>query len=513
MEPLLEFYKSVLSFAGLEVDENGFVHARGGDTPVITVGDKVMVIPTRNHLEKLATDKEYFHPLTEDPMVAMPKYLDVYAYRLNGALNVRFAELVIELYNLANSPARSAEMLENPVRLEILKNVVGTEPTEKKTQEFLNFIVAQMKSKVSGAFLQITAGRGAIYKGRKQSRVGFTSFKLYTEVKKDITLLRKDVTHKNLSKENGEMFVQLYEAIFPGLDNAEEYNYGFESGPYPFFSTYLCTALKLAENLNRILEAFRDVMGSDLDPLDLSWYAAFEDKANLGRLAKMVPRLDGSVNLIDPKRLEDPTVDKEVKPTAVPVAVPTQVVASSQPANAPKPTTPAGRQRVEMKEWLSANGAPSAMGQAGTAMEVRRRHNEGYAIWYADFMSKNNGVGPAGMPHPSQVQGLAPFYQGCDPRVLQFGNPQYVQQPQLVYNAQGQPIGYAPPPQQQQQWGNGWGTPQQQWGNNGGWNTPQQQWGNNNQGGWRSQGFSNGNNNGWNNQQNTHSGQVLEGVV
>ena len=47
MEKLVHFYKQVLDFAGMSVDENGFVHSFGVDRPVVTVEDKVMVIPTR----------------------------------------------------------------------------------------------------------------------------------------------------------------------------------------------------------------------------------------------------------------------------------------------------------------------------------------------------------------------------------------------------------------------------------------------------------------------------------
>lgn len=445
MEKLVHFYKQVLDFAGMSVDENGFVHSFGVDRPVVTVEDKVMVIPTRTQLASLSDDKEVFHPLTEDVFLAMPKYLRTYLYRLNGVLNVRFAELLVELYNFVNSSAKDSALSENPARLQILRNVQGTEASEKKTEEFVMFVAKQLSENPSGCFLEISAARGALYKGKKQARVGFTAFKLYHELKEDLTKLRKDAKFKNLCKENNQILVQLYEAIFPGLDQPEEYNWPYETGPYPFFTTILNTALRLAIELNRVTDAFEGVSDTDLTPLPLDWVSTFEDKTELAKIGRMVGRLDNDVALVPAKEANTAGADERAQPlTRQTAALPVNVAETK--VSGPKPTKVEDN-RPSMEEWLSTRGQYSAMGAAGARMEAVNRHNRGYAAFIADFMQKNNNMMPAGFPPPSTIPNgaVAPMYPGADPAILMVLQPPAVQQPQMVQqpvlNQYGQVVG------------------------------------------------------------------------
>ena len=192
MQPLIDFYTQLMEFAGLRVDEKGFIHGESTEANIVQIDGKLLALPTRNQLSKLTPDVEIFHPLSEDTLVKMSKPLSAYIYRLNGKLNTRFAELMVELKNVACSPSKTVELSRHPERLEIVRNIEGTETTPEKDKEFLSFITSRLSEDPSRAFFHIALGRGGTYKGKKQSRVGYVSFPLYTALREDTEKPRKD---------------------------------------------------------------------------------------------------------------------------------------------------------------------------------------------------------------------------------------------------------------------------------------------------------------------------------
>ena len=471
MQPLIDFYTQLMGFAGLRVDEKGFIHGESTEANIVQIDGKLLALPTRNQLSKLTSDVEIFHPLSEDTLVKMSKPLSAYIYRLNGKLNTRFAELMVELKNVACSPSKAVELSRHPERLEIVRNIEGTETTPEKDKEFLSFITSRLTEDPSRAFFHIALGRGGMYKGKKQSRVGYVSFPLYTALREDMEKPRKDAKYKSLSKEHCKMIVQMYEAVFPELGVPEEYNYGYESGPYPFFSALMNTSLKLALALNRINEAFEDMFSlEDFEPLQLNWVKTFEDKELLGRLSKMVSNLDQDTEIYRP----------DSKPATI-SATPTahqQVVVNNAVTPVPQQETAKKATASSFDEWMAKKGVPSTMGMHGTVIEVTRKHNEGYRNWFMAFLKANAGMAPANMPHPDQVPSgaMAPPYPGMAPipqvpglapasPVVAAGWGQPVQpaanpwgQPQA--NAWGQPVAQPAPNPWGQPQVNAWGQPQ-----------------------------------------------------
>lgn len=507
MDALNQFYADVLAFAGLHPDHKGVVLTES-NKPVILQGGAMMVLPYREQLLSLTDDKEVFHPLSEDTLVKMSKPLMEYQTCLNIELNVTFATIAMELAAIACSPARNREMASHPERLGVLRSIEakGSENlTMEKNEKLLNWIV-KMLSDNPTPFFVFSARRGGEYKGERQTRTGYTSFSLYHKLKEDLNVARKDSQFPQLSKEQVGMLVQIYETVFPNIQDPEGYNFGYNSGAYPFFSTVLGTAHKLAEPLNRIIHIFQGTFSSEDDskPLNLSWKEVFDDKEALNKLRYLVGNLDKTSELEKgPARVETPKPAPAAAPTpSAPAPAPTPVAQTT-------PTKVTGRERVPLDEFLKTKGANSGLAMQGNMIATIEAHNRGYVQWFTSVCQQQNGLPPAGFPHPSQIpQGAqAPMYPGSPlaamqppqqaqmmyqqpPQVNAWGQPVapqqvvYQQAPQV--NAWGQPVApqqmvYQQPQvvQQQQNWGqpmvyqqpqvNAWGQPVQQTA----WNQPQ----------------------------------------
>lgn len=481
MEALNRFYKDVLDFAGLKVNQKGLVLNENNE-PVIVGEGNMLVIPTRDQLVSLTEDKEVFHPLSEDTLVKMSKPLVEYQKYLNIELNVLFAALVNELIGIACSPSRNREMASNPDRLKILRSIEGKgsdSMTLEKNEKLLTFIVKQLSKNPTGAFLHFTVRRGGEYKGQRQARVGYTSFDLYYQLKEDLKRLRKDSEFPALSGEQIGMITAIYETVFPGIEDREAYNYGYPSGPYPFFTTLLNTAGKLAEALNKVIYTFKGALSDtdDIKPMNMDWKEVFDDKDALNKLRYMVGNLDKDAELEKgPAR-----VDVSQQPTPAPVQeTRVQTTYTPTPIQEQRPTgKTTGRERVSIEDWVKQKAAPSALGFQGNVMDATKRHNEGYSAWYAQATANNRGIPPYGLPHPSQIPPgqTAPMYPGSplgnvgmvaqpvQPQVYQGQMPMqpqvYPGQPQTqpVY---GQPVYGQPVYSQPQPTVDAWGRPIQQ---------------------------------------------------
>lgn len=525
--PLVEFYQNVLAFANLHGDDKGYVRSNGGEKPIITVQTRWLVLPTRDQLRALTPDKEVFHPLGESSFTRISDALTTYIYRLNGALNTRFAETVWELHKFCTSPKKQVNM--TPAQLKIIRNVTADEET-KPDDSFSRFLAQQIAKNPSSAFVNITLGRGAMFRGQKKSRVGFVSFPLYRSIKEDLEKPRKESEFEGVSKKTLELVLQLYEAIFPGLDIPEEYGFGYETGLAPWFTTLMHTAGGLADSLNQVIEAFRDDFAADdFEPMNMKWLAVLQNQTEISRLSRMAqnteidPIMEGApvpthrqATHVTPAVAATPEVAVPAAAKvpffggatgAAPYVAPTQQTGYGRPEAQQK-----GRARVPFDQWKSQHGTPSALGATGVVMEAIRRYNEGYAQFYANHIQQWN-MPPAGMPNPQSIppNQPAPPYPGCPQLPLIPGltapmaAPGFGQQPQQQWAQPGmqmqpqqfgmQPQQMPPPgtwvqtpqgavmvpyPQQQGQfnmqpqqaqagWGQVWGQPaqpqqQQQWG-------------------------------------------------
>lgn len=470
MENLVSFYEDVLALADFKADANGFVHLSDTDGDIIKIDGKTLVIPTREQLRSLDNSKEVFHPLTEDTLVKMTKPMMTFTKYVNARLNVKLGELFIGIRNLTHSTAVKNDIVKYPELLEFLCNIKGGETNDKTSGEFLKFIVKNIEESPAKAFIEISLARGGMLNGQKFSRVGYVTFPLYKKVMADIDKPRNQ-SELNLPKDSLLVIRDIYRAIFPELTVSQNsYDYGFENGPYPFFSTLLRTVKKLVMNINRAVDLCNLIWVNDVpsEKLPTEWINKFEDKEGLSKIARLVPNLDSDTAKYEASKENGRPIANTVKETKATIA---QVIQET-PVEAPKPTTTS--RTIDPNEWMQKKSVPSQMGAYGSTVEAVRRHNEAYKQFYMNFLKTNNNIPPMGFPHPDTIPAgqMAPQFPGMPgqavlqqpmqpvpmqtPQVNAWG--QAVVQPQL--NAWGQPVQPAMAAMPQQL--NAWGQPIQQ---------------------------------------------------
>lgn len=513
MSQLIEFYKDVLSLANLVPDEKGYIRATTKDKPIVTVENRLWVLPTQEHQTTLTSDKEIFHPLSENTILRLSKTMEVFTYRVNGALNTRFAELAFGLKNFCSSPAKQANI--SKAQLNIARSIQYEEEIRKEEtgiDPFLSFLLNQLSKNPSETFVNISLARGGFYKGVKKSRVGIVTFPFYRKLKEDEDKTKKESEIQNLSKKHIKLLIQIYEAIFPGLDISEEYNYACEGGPAPFFVTLMQSAGGLSDAMNLVLEAFENEDGfSELNSINMKWKKVVDSHNEMQRLSRFAPNTEveqisekQSLTPIPIETKPTPTVSTQQEtsiPYAGPVVVQPPGFQQTQPQQVSQQTgltgrQPTGRPRVPYEDWAKKSAQPSQMGVNASMTAAVQRYNQAYEQYYATHM-RQYGVAPANMPHPSNIPkgALAPYFHGAPPMPQLPGAPQqgYPQQgfPQQGYSQQGYPQMQAPPvmydqygrpmmtPQPNVYMGqqvsmspNAWGQPQQP---QVGWGQPQQQ--------------------------------------
>ncbi len=455
MENLVSFYEDVLALADFKIDENGFVHLSNTDGDIIKIDGKTLVIPTREQLRSLDNNKEVFHPLTEDTLVKMTKPMMTFTKYVNASLNVKLAELFIGIRNLTHSTAIKNDITKHPELLEFLCNIKGGEASDKTSNEFLKFIVKNIEEAPSKAFIEISLARGGMLNGQKFSRVGYVTFPLYKKVMTDIDKPRNQ-SELNLPKDSLLIIRDIYRAIFPELTVSQSsYDYGFENGPYPFFSTLLRTAKKLVMNINRAIDLCNLIWVNDVptEKLPTNWIDKFEDKEQLSKIARLVPNLDSDTAKYEASKENGRPIPSTVKETKATIA---QVIQET-PVQAPKPTT--NSRTIDPNEWMQKKSVPSQMGAYGSSIEAVRKHNEAYRVFYLNFLKANNNIPPMGFPHPDTIPAgqMAPAFPGMPGQQMapQQMQPVPMQAPQV--NAWGQPVQM---PMQQPQL-NAWGQPMQ----------------------------------------------------
>ena len=105
---LLDLYKRMLPLIGLETVKGGGIVMESTGEPVI-VGSKELVLPLTAHLRG-DTDKQIFHPMTEDMTMGVSLVLQTYVSHANSWLNFMIAEVIKESCIKAIEPVSASEV-------------------------------------------------------------------------------------------------------------------------------------------------------------------------------------------------------------------------------------------------------------------------------------------------------------------------------------------------------------------------------------------------------------------
>ena len=288
---LLELYTSVLKFCGFTVDEHGFIYTEldNHKDPAFINGMR-MILPKDEVLRRFNPSEQIvFHPLTENILRGESDVVQHMKRALNIKLNFTIGMVGQELLRIVASQALHAKL--TPEQAEILLQIKDCD--EKAVTNFTSLMLSRINQDAERTFVNIYLKRGGTFKEKRYSRVGIVSFPLFAD-------LLEDKVEKIRVKDN-TTYQQLFNYMFPGLDRAEEYNFGSDSTVAPYLEALLRSAANVASRLNDLIMLYKEhIDGGESLMFDADWIDAFSDLNALVPEIRRIPVQagnDGSLNV------------------------------------------------------------------------------------------------------------------------------------------------------------------------------------------------------------------------
>ena len=347
---ILEIYRSILKFAGLEADASGYVRLVGDDSKdQFLVNGKALVLPTDEQLRSMNTDQKMaFHPLAESTIRGESPIIQKLKDTINTNLGLRFGYLGPELIRIVSSTAIQQRL--SPEQAEVIIRIKDADETT--IVNWNNTLRQLVLKRPTRGFLNVFLRRGGDYQGQKYSRVGITTFPFYKE------LLTGEQDVAKIRKKDYPTFIQIHQAIFPEIDIDEAYNYGFRGQVAPFLCTLLITAAKLAFRMNEMVELFKDYFeDADMIRSDVSWLSSIEHADDLSSLIRRIPLQEGNDGSL--------VLTEQPQTASSPAAVPVNQAVPVAPV--PVPQAPVAPPQAPVQQWQ----APQPQWQAPAPVQAQ----------------------------------------------------------------------------------------------------------------------------------------------
>lgn len=257
MADYVDFYKSVVRYAGMTYDEDGYIYnvTMKGKKPA-TVKGKHLCLPTQNHTMNMNDQKIIFHPLNEvftngvsDIVTSLKTAINI---KLNYTVGYICATLLTLVANRAEHSKLSVEQLE-------LMKVIG-EVDEKSGKDFLKIMTDNCVDKSDNLYCNIFLKiDGVLPDGTRTNRLGV--FSKSVPYDKEFVKGASKIRSRNIN--DVVNFKNIFEFVLPGGDS--EYNATGTRATSTFIEALLCTSLNVSCKLNYVYNLFRDYMDEELN--------------------------------------------------------------------------------------------------------------------------------------------------------------------------------------------------------------------------------------------------------
>lgn len=420
---LLEVYRSILNYAGLDTDSDGFISAIIGDdrSPAMLNGER-MVLPLDAHLRN-PKDKVIFHPLSENILRGESDIIIKLRDVINIRLNYTFGIVCCGLMHLAASTELHHKL--TPDQSELLIALGDVDTTSVKN--FMSIMAEAIKNQANKLYLNIYLKRGGTINGKRYSRAGIITFNFFEELSKDVT----ELYNVKFRSKDRLTYLKLYQFILSEIKpGCTDYNRGSDSTVAPYLDALMKTSMTIASRLNDILEQYKDFIENAEDILfNGDWVETFENLNDLNSEMRLIPAQVGNEGAVM-------QADKPAPPAAsvLPVNVPTTAptLPMSYPANQYQPAPPQlppVREHNGRLDWQSVVQHNPMVGAAGNALGGYMAQQQYYAqpqfqpAAWASAPSNQYPQQPQQYPQPYQQHYPQPYPSAQYP---QSGNMGYV---------------------------------------------------------------------------------------
>jgi len=287
---LNDIYRSILAFAGIQVDSDGFAYTQYKDSKKpFLIKNQRLALPTQENLKNFQPGEMIiFHPLSENIAQGESEVISKLKYSINVRLNYTFGIISQSLLSIVNNVDLHKNL--NPDQTELLIEIGSVDQTSMTN--FTKIMLAVINENPDSGFLNIYLRRGGRVFDKKYSRAGIVNFSLYKELKESTNNTIKGIKVREKDK---ELFLKIYKFIFPKIDQPQAYDYGSESSTAPFLDSLMKTALNIAGRFNDILDMFEKEIDSSSDLVfDSDWVSKFDNLDALIPEIRRIPMQHGN---------------------------------------------------------------------------------------------------------------------------------------------------------------------------------------------------------------------------
>lgn len=385
-----EIYKSVLSFAGMTADEYGFVSVNlvGKQVPT-EISGKRLTLPTRENLSK-PEGKIFFHAFSENALHGESEVFKKYKDVVNTRLNLSIGFLMLNLLNIVVSPSIHPKL--TPEQKELLK-VIG-DPNDKSYEDLNMWIQREARKDPSMMFTNIYIKRGGYFGGEKHGRVAIVSFPFHS--------LLKQESIPNMRKRDVPVFNNLFEFIFPEVEEEEYYNAPSNSMTAPYMESLLRSAHKISSRINEVANLYKDYI-TDIEDLtfDLSWTEQFDE---IDKLKGVILEIPPQVGNEGARSIVDKRTDEQFKP------VNTSAIQVEQPQPTPQPAP------QPVQEQVVPGPAPTPVQSAPGPVTGSKTKVDFNTLMGQQYQSQPQAPQYQTPMQPGMYQGQ-PMYPGQQPNI------------------------------------------------------------------------------------------------
>lgn len=427
---LLNVYKSILSYAGLDTNEDGYAYYKGDPSKPTILNGARLVLPTQEHLKNPSDEKLLFHPLVEDIVRGETEVVKKLRKNINVRLNLTIGILASNLLQLVASPAEHSKL--TPEQGQLLTSI--SDADEKTVSNLLTYIQCNSNEKNDRMFVNLFLKRGGALKDKKYNRLAVVHFPFYNDL--------NDGKIEKIRVKDKVPLKQIMEFIFPDIAEVDAYSYGSDGSTAPFLEALMVGSGKMADRLNELILLYKNfIENHEVLMFDLDWVDSFMDLDKLKPEIRQIPRqraAEASLDLItnEPAR---PQVNQIQQP---------QMQYQPQPMNQvpqfmPQPPKPALSETGKGLDFRSLVRASPHIAMAPNPLVPAMMQQRGMQMQQVQERAPSWAVSQQPMGYPQQqmqpMQQMQQPYQGYPPQ-QNMGFNQGFAQPMQSYNQGSQTV-------------------------------------------------------------------------
>lgn len=390
---LQKLYKDILAYAAMSADNEGYISVGVGVGSVVPAlvstvvdnkpGPKLrLVMPTQANLRSDQTGKLVFHPLAEKAIGDMSPTTACLRKNITIRTNFMLGNILSSLLSLAASPDLHHKL--TPEQLELVVALKTVDDSVVST--FVSLIVAGIKSAdADKLFVNVFVRRGGTYKNNRYARVGVTTFTMYNDLLKS----PNELYGIKLRPKDRDVFKALFEFVFPGIKEPEQYNFGSNDKVAPWLHALMFTTGLVAGRINDVVTEFKEYIDHAEETMfNADWIDDFQNLEALEVDIKRVP-YQHRVDLVQeehPALVAQPATGYQISSNNIqqqqqPQFQDKYIASNFNQVNA-RPNTPSlsydEKGRLDFRSVMAANPAIAAAANQFGAFNNSGQYNNGF---------------------------------------------------------------------------------------------------------------------------------------